>query len=261
MTDRISVYGTRIDVALSGPVVKAAGAVKSELKPPKEDAGQARPGQAADARMPSIFKQDQIVTATARDLAYDGTASRAIYTGSAQVWQGETSIKASSITLEERSGDLTASGPVVTAIGLEQERKDKQKERIHTTGSAKDFQYEESLRRATYTGDAHLNGPQGDMTAEKIELYLRASGDELERAEGYEAVTLRDQNRETRGTRMTYFAADERYVVAGTPVTIKDECGRETTGKTATFNKAADTVAVDGNEQTRTATRGSANCP
>jgi LPS export ABC transporter protein LptC len=261
VTDRISVYGTRIDVALSGPMVKAAGAIKSELKPPKKDAGQPQSGQAADARMPSIFKQDQIVTATAGDLAYDGTASRAIYTGSAQLWQGETSIKAASITLEERSGDLTASGPVVTTIGLEQERKDKQKERIHTTGSAKDFQYEESLRRATYVGGAHLNGPQGDMTAEKIELYLKESGDELERAEGYEAVTLRDQNRETRGTRMTYFAADERYVVAGTPVTIKDECGRETTGKTATFNKTADTVAVDGNEQTRTATRGSANCP
>jgi LPS export ABC transporter protein LptC len=261
VNDRISVYATRIDLALSGPVVKAAGAVKSELKPPKKDAGQPQAGQAGDARMPSIFKQDQLVTATAGDLAYDGPASRAIYTGGAQLWQGETSIKAASITLEERSGDLTASGPVVTTITLEQELKNKTKERVHTTGSAKDFQYEEALRRATYVGDAHLNGPQGDVTAEKIELYLKPSGDELERAEAYEAVTLRDQNRETKGTRMTYFGADERYVVAGTPVTIKDECGRETTGKTATFNKAADTVAVDGNEQTRTATRGGANCP
>ena len=99
------------------------------------------------------------------------------------------------------------------------------------------------------------------MTAEKIELYLKPSGDELERVEAYEAVTLRDRIRETRGARMTYFGAEERYVVAGTPVTIKDECGRETTGKTATFNKAADTVAVDGNEQTRTQTRGAVTCP
>ena len=49
--------------------------------------------------------------------------------------------------------------------------------------------------------------------------------------------------------------------MSGAPVTIKDECGRETTGKTATFNKANDTVAVDGNEQTRTQTRGAATCP
>ena len=261
VNDRISVYATRIDVTLAGPVVKAAGAVKSELKPQKPEAGQPQAGQAAESRMPSIFKQDQIVTATAGDMAYDGTASRAVYTGSAQLWQGDTTIKGASITLEERSGDLRATGPVLTTIALEQEGKDKQRERVHTTGSAKDFQYEESLRRATYVGDAHMNGPAGDMTAEKIELYLKPSGDELERVEGYEEVVLRDQNRDTRGTRMTYFGADERYVVAGTPVTIKDECGRETTGKTATFNKAADTVAVDGNEQTRTQTHGAATCP
>ena len=94
-------------------------------------------------------------------------------------------------------------------IALEQEGKDKQRERVHTTGSAKNFQYEESLRRATYAGDAHMNGPQGDMTAEKIELYLKPSGDEIERVEAYEAVTLHDRIRETRGARMTYFGAEE----------------------------------------------------
>ena len=36
---------------------------------------------------------------------------------------------------------------------------------------------------ATYTGKAHMNGPDGDLTADKIELYLTESGGELERAE------------------------------------------------------------------------------
>jgi LPS export ABC transporter protein LptC len=261
VNDRISVYATRIDVTLSGPLVKAAGAVKSELKPAKQDAGQPQAGQTAETRMPSIFKPDQIVAATASDLAYDGPASKAVYTGGAQLWQGPTTIKGASITLEERSGDITASGPVVTTMDLEQEGKDGQKEQVHTTGSGKDFHYQESLRLATYLGDAHVNGPQGDMTAVKIELYLKPSGNELERVEGYDAVTLHDQRRETLGARMTYFGADERYVVSGAPVTIKDECGRETIGKTATFNKTADTVAVDGNDQTRTSTKGTATCP
>ena len=43
---------------------------------------------------------------------------------------------------------------------------------IATLGKAQDFKYEEATRRATYTGSAHLSGPQGDLTAEKIELYL-----------------------------------------------------------------------------------------
>ena len=45
------------------------------------------------------------------------------------------------------------------------------------------------------------------------------------------------------------------------PVTITDECARVTTGRTVTFNKTADTVIVDGNQQTRTQSRGGANCP
>ena len=94
------------------------------------------------------------------------------------------------------------------------------------------------------------------MTAAKIELYLKPSGDELERAEGYDDVTLREQNRTTTGTRLTYTTADERYVVIGTPVKILDECDRETTGKTLTYLKAADTITIDGNEQTRTQTKG-----
>lgn len=252
VNDRISVYATRIDVTLEGPVVKATGAVKSELKPPKKDA--------AETRLPSMFKQDQIVTATAAELLYDGPASQATYSGNAQLWQGETMIKAVSIALNERTGDVTAGGSVVTTITLEQEGKDKKKERVPSMATSKDFQYDDSARRATYLGDAHVHGPQGDMTADRVELYLKPSGDELERAEAYDSVTLRDQKQETRGTRMTYFSAGERYVVTGAPVTIKDECGRETMGRTVTFDKLTDRIVVDGNAGIRTQTKGAADC-
>ena len=47
-----------------------------------------------------------------------------------------------------------------------------------------------------------MNSPDGDMTAARIELYLKPSGaddNDLERVEAYENVTLRDQNRTTTG--------------------------------------------------------------
>ena len=50
--------------------------------------------------------------------------------------------------------------------------------------------------------------------------------------------------------------------MTGAPVTIVDECGRETTGRTLTFFKATDRIVVDGNEQIRTQTKGGkSNCP
>jgi lipopolysaccharide export system protein LptA len=98
------------------------------------------------------------------------------------------------------------------------------------------------------------------MTAVKIELYLEPSGDELERAEAYDDVTLREQSRKTTGNRMTYTSADERYVIVGAPVKIVDQCERETTGKTLTFLKATDRIVVDGNRQIRTQTKGGGRC-
>jgi lipopolysaccharide export system protein LptA len=110
--------------------------------------------------------------------------------------------------------------------------------------------------------DAHMSGPEGDMSAAKIDLYLKESGDELERAEAFEKVTLREQSRETKGAKMIYTTANETYVITGAPVTILDQCKRETVGKTLTFNKGTDRIVVDGNAQIRTQTKGgNGNCP
>jgi lipopolysaccharide transport protein LptA len=258
--DEIAVDAARINVTLKGPVVEASGSVKSVLQP----AGAKSPQGAAtaDTRIPSMFKQDQPVTVTADALSYDAAASAATYSGNVTLWQGETTIKAATVRLDDRNGDLTASGsPVATTAVLQQAGKDGKKERTQALAKASEFRYEEALRRATYMGDAVVNGPQGDLSAAKIELYLKPSGDELERAEAYDGVTLGEQRRKTTGNRLTYHSEGERYVVSGTPLTIVDECGRETVGRTLTFLKAADTIVVDGNEQMRTRTQGGGKCP
>jgi lipopolysaccharide export system protein LptA len=211
--------------------------------------------------MPSMLKSDQLVYIAADDLDYDGGLSKAIYNGSTKLWQAETSVQGQTLELDSQSGDLTASGSVTTSAMFEQMDTAKQKkERVRSIGTTKDFKYEEASRRATYTGDAHLSGPQGDMTADKIELYLKPSGDEIDRAEAYEKLTLREQNRKTTGARMTYTTANETYVVTGLPVAIVDQCGRETKGRKLTFAKATDTVVVDGGGQVRTQTQSTGKC-
>ena len=255
INEQIAVDATRIDVTLAGPKMRATGNVRSVLQPPKKGA------QKDEAKLPSLLKQDQPVNVTADNLNYDQTAARATYTSKAQLWQGDTSVRAETLGIDHKTGDLSATGSVVTNVRIDQVNQDKKKERIASVATAKDFKYEESVRRATYTGDAHLSGPQGDMTAATIELYLKPSGDELDHAEVDDNVTLREQNRKTTGSHMTYTAADERYVVTGAPVTIADQCGRETIGKTLTFLKATDTIDVDGNERIRTQTKGGGKCP
>ena len=259
VNEQVRIDATEIDMALEGPVVDAKGAVGSVLKPRKADAS-GKTGS-AEIRMPSMLKQDEPVNVTADALHYDGRVSRATYTGSAQLWQGDTTIKAPKLEIDSEKGNLAAEGLVTTVAPLLQEGSDGKKERVLSRGTAKAFAFQNDDRRATYTGDAHMNGPEGDLKADRIELFLKPSGDELERVEGYDAMTLRTDRQTTTGLRLTYFSDEGRYLVRGVPVKILDECGRETTGRTLTFFKGNDRIVVDGNEQIRTQTKGKSNCP
>ena len=251
--DRLGVFAATIHMVLDGPELTASGDVKSTLQP-------AKAADQPDAKVPSMLKPDQVINVTASELHYDGKATKAKYSDRAQLWQGDTSIKASTIELDDRTGDLSASGSVATSVILVQDGADGKPERSRSTTTSKDFTYEEASRKATYTGDAHMNSQQGDLTAARIELFLKPSGDEVERMEAYETVTLREKTRKTTGGRLTYYSADERYVMTGAPVTILDECARETTGRTLTFYRTADRVVVDGSEQVRTQTKGGSQC-
>jgi LPS export ABC transporter protein LptC len=249
--EQIDVDANQIDVILAGPIMTATGDVKSVLQPARQDS------RSKDVKMPSMLKGDKPVNVMAGSLNYDGTLSKATYQEKPKLWQGETTIQGDELTIDNKSGDLLVSGSAATRTMLEQGDKTKKpRERARSIGTANDFKYEESLHRATYTGDAHLSGPQGDMTADRIELYLKQSGDEIDRAEAYGSMTLREQNRTTTGERLTYTTSNETYVITGLPVAILDECGRPTEGQTLTFVQATDTVNIDGGDEIRTRTKG-----
>lgn len=258
--EQITVDATGIELTLDGRRLNAAGQVRSVLQPAKKPA--AGSGEAGGAtRVPKMLKPDQPVYVTAERLAYDGAASRAVYTGGTRLWQGETAIQAETIALDDRTGDLSASGGVRSTVILEQTSQGREAtEQVPTRASGDDLRYEDGPRRATYTKTAHVNGPQGDLSADRIELYLAESGRAADRVEAFQGVTLRTDQRVATGERLTYIAGDERYVMAGAPVKIVEEC-RETTGKSLTFFKSTDRILVDGNEESRTQTKSGGKCP
>src|SRR5262249_35499127 len=116
VNEKIVVDATTIDVTLDGPKMKASGNVRSTLQPPPP----AKPGEAApDVKMPAMLKQDQPGQVLANGLDYDGATSKATYTGAARLFQGDTSIKGETITIDNKVGNMTASGSVTTTTVLE----------------------------------------------------------------------------------------------------------------------------------------------
>jgi lipopolysaccharide export system protein LptA len=274
---RMTVDAAKIQMTLGTQSLVADTKVKSVLKsenrsqPPKAGARGARaggpapvaplpPAKSSDSvRMPSLLKQSEPVNVTANRLEYDGANSRATYTGAARLWQTDTVVRGDTITLDQKSGNLHATTNVVTVMTLTQSsQKPKPGEKPApkkapsqpTTTTAEELVYDDAKHQATYTTKAHMNGPDGDVTGDKIELFLTEDGGELERAEADGSVVSRQEKRRAYGDHLTYLAAKDEYTMVGKPVKVFDDTPPDcklTVGTTLTFHKAVDTISATGN--------------
>ena len=254
--ERATIQAKRIDVALDSKKITAADTVKTESRGRGEGAdarGGQRTGDAAQGRGSGLIRQDTPAYATADTLNYDSATSLAVYKGNAQVWQGDTTIKGDTVVVDDQKGDLSASGRVVSKMVLERvDPTTKAKEQVRSVATAREMVYVDQIRRATYTGEARLNGPEGDLTADRIEVYLAEGGGQMDRLEGYGAVTiLTQEGRKATGTRLTYRAVTDEYEITGSPATYEDESG-ESTGKILQFWRSTDRIVVDGKGLRRT---------
>jgi lipopolysaccharide transport protein LptA len=254
--ERATIEARRIDVVLDSKKITAADTVKTESRGRAEGAdarGGERAGDAGKGRRSGLIREDTPAYATSDTLNYDSAASLAVYEGNAQLWQGETTIKGDTIVVDDQKGDLSASGRVVSKMVLVRVNPTtKAKEQTRSVATAREMVYEDRFRRATYTGEARLNGSEGDLAADRIEVYLAEGGGQMERLEGYGAVTTRTpEGRKATGARLTYLAASDEYELTGSPATYEDESG-ETTGNSLTFSRSTDRMVVDGKGLRRT---------
>ena len=318
----IQVEAESIAVTLGDLRMVASGTVKTVLRQqrttPSRTARPAAAGAAPDGRLPSLLEPGNPVNVNANGLDYQDAAGKAVYSGAAALWQGETAIRGDRLTLDRTRGDFIASGAARSNIVLDTGV---------SVGRALEIRYDDAERRITYIGEAppgrgatptaapaasapagrgvpapappaptarggspvapaapqaagrgvppvapvappapvpaQVSGPQGDLRARRIELVLALTESRLDRLEAYTEVNARLDSRVATADRLTYHAADERYVMTGiatVPVRIVEEC-RETRGRTVTFFKSADRIIVDGNEEVRTQSSRSGPCP
>lgn len=256
--EQVRVDADTINVTLGGRRISASGSVKTTL----------RPRAASGSKLPGLLEQDEAATVNANTLDYHGAAGKAVFTGNVTLVQGQTVVRGEVLTLDQATGDLVASGPASSTMMFDTGL---------SIGRATEIRYEEQARRITYTTPApaavsgapalatslsQVSGPQGDLTATRVEVVLGEESGRAERVEAYSNVTVRLDVRVATGDRLTYHADEERYVMSGVatvPVTVVEAC-HETTGRTVTFFKLTDRIVVDGNEEVRTQTRRDSSC-
>lgn len=251
---RISVEARSIQMILGTQAMKADTNVRSVMLAQSKSTG--KPDTAV--KVPSIMKQDQPVNVKSNRLNYDGANSLATYEGNARLWQDDTTIIADKIVLEDKTGNLHATTKVRTSMILTPADADKSakpqkpaKPPEATNTTADELLYEDAKHRATYTGSAHMSGPDGDLQSDRLELYLAEQGGQLERAEAEGNVISRQESRRAYGRHLTYIAKDDEYRMIGTPVKVYDDTPgncKVTEGATASFHRTGNTSSVSGSD-------------
>ncbi len=247
-----SIQGATVTILLDGPDIEATDAVRGTLQLDDDhddtESGLMRPG---------LFDEGPPIYATAEQFVYDAGESSATYTGGARLWQGETEIRAETITLDDETGNLEAVQSVRTRTTIvRQNHESGEAEPANTVSRGSAFHYDNSARQVTYTGEAVLDTAGTELAADVIALRLSDDARTLEQIEASDDVRLALDGRRAAGATLAYEDGSGRYDITGTPVRIVEEMGggcRETTGRAVTFYVTGDAVIVDGRAEGRTA--------
>jgi LPS export ABC transporter protein LptC len=268
VNEQIQIDATNIDMNVEGSKMKAYGEtrrVQSIMFP-------AKPGAKDAARTPGLMRQDQPVNGVSRELVYTGGENGSIeLTGTVMLVQGEkseTQIKGDKVAIDGKSGNLLAQGSVISQMVVtDLNPNTKVRETTRSMAYAQQMDYEDALRKVTYTTKAHLIGPQGDLTGETIVLTLGTNGQDIERLEAAGEVKLTEVDRITIGDQLTYVAAKEEYTVIGKGKLVRmfkrDDDGncRRSDGSSLIFSRGAENLELRGREDSRTQTAADNACP
>ena len=229
---------------------------------------------------------------SANRLDANSKTGRALYTGHARLWQGDSVLEAESIELLRETRILNATGNVravfpqasapdgpgsragqaaatFTPTALTAALLSKNPAKTHLWHvSSGTLMYSDKENRAHLEQSVMVQSAEQKMRAPVLDLYFtRATTDarpttgsgqgaqQISRAVGAGGVTVEEGGRKAVAERGEYIAADGKFVMSGGNPTLYDGSAGTTTGRQLTFFLADDTIIVDSENGSRTLTK------
>jgi len=215
---------------------------------------------------------------SADNLTGNSKTGRAVYSGHARLWQGDSVMEAQTIELLKSERVMNASGNVRAVFpqapsGNVNATPDKTTTPTKTpvlwhAQSAK-LTYWDAETRARLSQNVVVQAPDQKMSGQELDLYFtRAKGtapsndsqqlqgaQQISRAVGTGGVTVVQGDRKATAERGEYTASDGKFVMSGGTPTIFDASEGTTTGRQLTFFLADATIIVDSENGSRTLTK------
>jgi LPS export ABC transporter protein LptC len=219
---------------------------------------------------------------SADTLQGNSKTGRALYTGHARLWQGDSVLEADAIELLRDARVMNASGnvravfpqvagqPAAQAVAVSAGPK---KPRLwHVTAGT--LTYRDAESRAHLEKKVMAQSVEQTMRAAAVDLYFTRSekpnsngaagaapanaatgAQQISRAVGTGGVIVEQGTRKATADRGEYSATDGKFVMSGGNPTIFDAAEGTTTGHQLTFFLADDTIIVDSEKGSRTLTK------
>ncbi len=214
---------------------------------------------------------------SAEKMEANAKSGRAVYTGHARLWQGDSVMEADAIELQRDSKTLIATGNV-RGVFPQASRKTQTTARAATVESrtplwhisAAKLTYLDGEKRAHLEKNVLVQSAEQRMSGAEVDLYFSRGGSPLAnssessasqtaqqivRSVGTGGVTVEQGSRRATAERGEYSAAEGKFVMSGGNPTIFDASEGTTTGRQLTFFLADDTIIVDSENGTRTLTK------
>jgi lipopolysaccharide export system protein LptA len=270
-------HASRITFAQATGDISAEGGVRSTDFSSKTSAVQLAPAPA---------------NITADALQANSKSGRALYTGHARLWQGDSVVEANSIELLRDTRVLNAIGDVravfpqassqpaqrlaepavdsaARAVNAAAQVGVKKPQLWHVSAGLLSYQDKES--HAHLQQNVVVQSTDQKMRGPVLDLYFTRSSDgitnssagpnpvggpqQISRAVGTGGVTIEQAGRKAVADRGEYTAASGKFVMSGGTPTIYDGSAGTTTGRQLTFFLADDTIIVDSENGSRTLTK------
>ncbi len=216
----------------------------------------------------------------------NSATGRAVYSGNARLWQGDSIVEGETIDLDRQKHMLTAIGGVHAVFPQAVSAPANRRPGSRPAASKPEFWHAQG-GRLTYLNDenrghmedkVHTHSDEGSMTADAMDFFFApagtlgaadpnlaakssrqaqsgsAPGQQLIRAAAFGSVNVEQQGRHGAANRADYTAEDGRFVLSGGTPTVYDASGNAAQGRQLTFFFADDSINVDSAEGLRTLT-------
>lgn len=175
----------------------------------------------------------------------DHDTGRAVYSGSARMWQDDNYVRGDSLTLYNQEKRMETWGHVQSALYQAKQKTGNSTTVVPVFATAEYMRYSDPDRLLHYENNVDIKQGTDRMTSGVADVYLQKDVNEVERTISQRNVVVVQPNRRGTGDWCQYTTVDEVAVLTGNPAHVEDVEQGTTDGNRVTMYRRENRVVVD----------------